>query len=347
MHRIRTTEAKPGMILAKTIHSPVDNHMLLSYGTVLKDTMIKKLASSGINDIVVTDRYTLIIKPVDQIATSLKANYHQVINKYSSNHMEANICDAMISIASLVKNTVDRICKNEIILEFCLQMKILKDNRLYNHSILTSVFSGLIAGAMGQDNIYDIMVGGLLHDIGCLEMQVLIGKKDLKGQNELLWKEHPTYGYYFALQQNIPRQIAEIILHHHEKWDGTGYPKQLKGNQIPLGSRIVNVSRKISGQIHFDNMQPYESMEYLYCGSNIFFDKTVVDAFVNNITLYPLGAFVRLSTGEVGIISNVRKNHGPRPVISVHYNRFGKPISEPKIIDLGNERTIFISEVLV
>lgn len=346
MYKIRIAEAKPGMILANSIHSPVDNHLLLSYGTVLKDSMIKSLVSLGIKDFVVTDRFSLIIKPVDQMATILKANYNQVINKYSSNHLEANICDAMISIASLVKNTVNRICENETILEFCLQMKILNNSQLYNYSILTSVFSGLIAGAMNLYNIYDIMVGGLLHDIGCLEMQVLIGKKDLKGQNELLWKEHPTYGYYSALQQNIPRSIAEIILHHQEKWDGTGYPKQLKGNEISLGSRIVNVSSTISGQIKYDKMQPYESMEYLYCGSNIFFDKKVVDAFVTNITLYPLGAFVRLSTGEVGIISNVRKNRGPRPVISVHYNRFGKPISEPKIIDLGNERTIFISEVL-
>jgi hypothetical protein len=93
-------------------------------------------------------------------------------------------------------------------------------------------------------------------------------------------------------------------------------------------------------------MQPYEAMEYLYGGSNIYFDKNIVDAFVKNITLYPLGSLVRHTTGEVGIISNVRQNKGPRPIVNVFYNRFNKPLSQPHIVDLGKERTVFISEVL-
>lgn len=58
----------------------------------------------------------------------------------------------------------------------------------------------------------------------------------------------------------------------------------------------------VSHHIHFEHMQPYESMEYLYCGSNIFFDPKIVDTFISTITLYPLGALVRLTTDEVGII---------------------------------------------
>jgi HD-GYP domain-containing protein (c-di-GMP phosphodiesterase class II) len=168
----------------------------------------------------------------------------------------------------------------------------------------------------------------------------------LNNQEQLLWKEHPVYGYYSAIQQNISRDIAKIILHHHENWDGSGYPNQLAGEEIPLGARIVNVCSTVSSQIYFEQIQPYEALEYIYCGSSIFFDKQIVDAFVGNITLYPLGAIVRLTTGEVGIISNVRKNYGPRPVVSVFYNRFHKPLSQPDVIDLGRERTVFISEIL-
>jgi hypothetical protein len=87
-------------------------------------------------------------------------------------------------------------------------------------------------------------------------------------------------------------------------------------------------------------------MEYLYGGSKIFFDPKIVDTFISNITLYPLGALVRLTTDEVGIISNVRSNRGPRPIVTVYFNRFNKPLSQPTKIDLGKERTIFIKEIL-
>ena len=205
------------------------------------------------------------------MAVYMKDTYDHVISKYSSDQPEGNLTDDMIEIVHMVKNTVSKICMNKDILEFCFQMKVLKDNRLFKHAIYTSVLSGIVAGALNlKDDMFDIMVGGLLNDIGCLEMPFLIGLEKKKSQEELLWREHPSYGYYLSIQNNISRPIAEIILQHHENWDGSGYPKQLKGEAISLGARIVNVCSLVSHHIHFDHMQPYETMEYLYCGSNIF-----------------------------------------------------------------------------
>ena len=76
--------------------------------------------------------------------------------------------------------------------------------------------AGLLAGAYGcrMEMMQNVMVGGLLHDSGCLEMTFLIGKKERTPQEELLWKEHPTYGHYFAIQNELPREMAEIIQYH-------------------------------------------------------------------------------------------------------------------------------------
>ena len=98
--------------------------------------------------------------------------------------------------------------------------------------------------------------------------------------------------------------------------------------------------------IKFDATAHYLAIEELYGSDGIFYDHNVVDAFIRNIPVYPLGAVVRLSTKEVGIVSNIRKNEGPRPVVKVYYNRVNKPISNDKIIDLGKERTLFIEEML-
>ena len=343
----KITDVTAGMVLEKPVHTLDNRTVLLTYGTVLTNYMIKKLAESGITEVEIADTYTLFVKPNQQMSIYLKKTYDHIINKYSSDKPEGNLSDAMVEVSEMVRKTADLICKNDELLDFCLQMKILKNGELYHYSVLTSVFAGLVAGVMQLYNdMYNIMVGGLLHHIGCLEMPFLIGAKILKPQEQLLWKEHPVYGYYLAIQHNMSRNIAEIIQHHHENWDGSGYPNQLKGKDIPIGARIVGICSAVSSQIFYEHMQPYEAMEYIYGSSNIYFEKAIVDVFVGNITLYPLGTMVRLTTGEVGIISNVRKNFGPRPVVSVFYNRFNKPLSEPKIVDLGVERTTFISEIL-
>jgi HD-GYP domain-containing protein (c-di-GMP phosphodiesterase class II) len=346
MCEVKISEVKPGMVLEKPLYSMDKQKMLLSQGTILKTSTIKKLMELGMKQLDIADEYTLCIMPSEQMAVHLRDTYIRFIQMYSSEHEEGNLNDSMASIVQTVMNTVEMICRNDNILDFCVQMKIARDSWFFDQGVLTSVFSGLLAGSLGLlENMYDIMAGALLHNIGCLEMPFLIGKRKKNRQEDLLWKEHPQYGYYFAIQQNIPRSVAEIILKHHENWDGSGYPKHLKGDEIPLEARIVHICSTVSFYIYYDHMRPYEAMEVLYCTCNKF-DIKLVEDFMENIPLYPLGAMVRLTTGEVGIISNVRKNRGPRPVIYVYYNRFHKPLSEPHIIDLGVERTVFISEIL-
>lgn len=84
----------------------------------------------------------------------------------------------------------------------------------------------------------------------------------------------------------------------------------------------------------------------MYGSCNRIFDSNVVLAFTQNLAVYPLGSLVRLSTGEVGVVVNVRQNLGPRPVVRVFFNRVNRPLTCPKDIDLGKERTIFIKEIL-
>lgn len=215
-------------------------------------------------------------------------------------------------------------------------------------AIETSVFSGLLAGVYGcsLQELYTIMVGGLLHDSGCLEMTFLVGKNDKNPQEELLWNEHPTYGYYFAIQNNLSREIAEIIQYHEERYDGSGYPKHLSGENIPLGARIVSICANITENIIYNGLKPYEALEVIYATSGVYFDASLINLFVESIALYPMGALVRLSTGEVGVITNIRKNLGPRPIVTVYYNSFNKPLTTPKIIDLGEQRTVFIEKIL-
>lgn len=347
MSELHLSEVKPGMKLEQAVVLP-DGKTLLSSGTILSINNIDKLQEFGVKVINVADRYTHLITPTDKMQTQLVDDFIRILRSIAPKNPEANKNDEVVKVANILEHIIPKIAKNEAILEFIVELRIIDKIKLYEHSVHTAVLSGLVAGSMGLDveNILCAVTGGLLHNIGVAEMPSLLNIENMTPQQMNLWKEHPTYGYYFAIQKNIPRVIANCIQYHHERYDGSGYPKGIKGEEIPILARIVKICSKYSAATTYQNISPYMAVEEIYGASGIYYDPEVVNAFVNNIPIYPLGVMVRLSTKEVGIVSNIRKNKGPRPIVKVYYNRVNRPITEDKVIDLGIERTIFIEEIL-
>lgn len=338
---------KEGMVLAETVLCPKTKKLLLSCDTTLTKGMIDILKARGVTEIAVNDEYTIAINPQDLIKEEILTILEREILMFAPNKLEANTSDKMAAVSKTVRNYAAKIIDDYKVLEFCILMKLVNENFLYQHSLTTCALSLLIAGSLtlGAQNIYNIGVAALLHDIGLAEMPFLIGKK-LIDNEKTLWNEHPKYGYYFLKEAGFDDEIVNLVLPHHEFWNGQGYPNRLAGEAIPLGSRIINVCDTYDDLIRLENYQNYQAVETLYCGGKSFFDPDVVTAFVNNLAVYPLGSIVRLSTGEVGAVVNVRKNLGPRPIVRVFYNRVNRPITNPKDIDLGEERTIFIEKIL-
>ena len=341
-------EVKPGMKLEQAVVSPETDTCLLSAGTILSIKNIEKLKELKIEQVDIADRDTVFISPTDKMAESLVSDFIRILRKTSPKRPEANKNDDVVTVARILEAIIVKVAKNDDVLAFLVELKVIDNLRLYEHSIYTSVLSGLVAGCMklNTEEIVCAVIGGLLHNIGVAEMPMLLNSDNFTQQQRNLWQEHPTYGFYFALQKNIPRKIANCIQFHHERWNGSGYPKGLSEEEIPLCARIVGLCAHYSSSVTYKNIPPYMAIEELYGTSGIYYDPDVVKAFVNNIPIYPLGVMVRLSTKEVGIVSNIRKNEGPRPVVKIYYNRVNRPITEDKIIDLGLERTIFIEEIL-
>lgn len=346
--RISIIEAKPGMELEKAVISPENQQCLLSAGTILSIKNIDKIKELKIEYVDIADRYSVFVSPVDKMSQLLEKDFVSTLRKICPKRPEANINDKVVIVANRLESIISKIARSEELLSFMVEEKLVDNKRLYECSIYTAVLSGIIAGCMDLQlaDIVCCISGALLHDIGLIEMPIVIGVDKLFGQQEQLYREHPSYGYYFAIQKNIARRIADCIQYHHERWDGSGYPKGLKGEEIPIDARIVGICAQYAEQIIGKNIPPYMAVEEIYGASGIYFDSNVVTAFIDNIPIYPLGELVRLSTKEVGIVSNIRKNEGPRPIVKVYYNRVNRPITEDKIVDLAKERTIFIEEIL-
>lgn len=347
MSILSISRVKPGMKLEQAVYLP-DGKCLLTAGSVITNRNIEKFREFGILEVDVADIYTLFISPSDKMEELLIEDFLRILREISPNRPEANKNDYVVEVASQLEVLIKKLAKSEEIVGFLVEMRVIDKLRLYENGLHTAVLSGLVAGCLKlpADEVVCAMVGGLLHDIGMAEMPSLLTMKELPPQEESLWREHPTYGYYFALQKNIPRAIANCIQNHHENWDGSGFPKNVKGEEIPISARIVRVCAHYAHAVINQGILPYMAIEELYGASGMYFDPKVVDTFVNNISIYPLGEMVRLSTKEVGIVSNIRKNKGPRPVVKIYYNRVNRPITEDKIVDLGKERTVFIEEIL-
>lgn len=347
MELINLFDAIEGMVIGKDIISMESSQIILSQGIKLKDNMIKGLMKRGIEEIYVKDLYTVDFNPRDSIQNDMKAFYLFNIDKFAPISRSGALSDEIMHANNTAKELLDYICNNEIYINLCLEMKIVNE-KFYYHAITTSVISMLLSilNKLSIEEILIVALSGLFHDIGMLEAKCLITHKSHNNQETFLWNELPMYGYYMALEKKLSSEVANIIKNSREKWNGTGIPEKLEGYNIPLGSRILSVAITYAELIEFENQEPYEAIECLYGARDYYFDPKIVDLFINNISIYPLKAIVRLSNNEVGVIVNVRKNRGPRPVVNVFFNAFNKPLSKPKEIDLGKERTIFIKKIL-
>jgi HD-GYP domain-containing protein (c-di-GMP phosphodiesterase class II) len=109
-----------------------------------------------------------------------------------------------------------------------------------------SRIGGAIAREVGlpERQIEQIELAGLLHDIGKIgvEDRILMKPQRLEVDEQELMRRHPIYGASILAPSAALRPLVPIVLHHHENFDGSGYPEGLKGDEIPLGSRIIIVA---------------------------------------------------------------------------------------------------------
>ncbi len=115
-----------------------------------------------------------------------------------------------------------------------------------SHGIEVSRLAGLLARELklDPDFCHDIEVAGMLHDIGKLRASTYLygGEEDTLNVEKMRYvRMHSTLGYEVVKEHGYSDRICEIILHHHENYDGTGYPDNMIGDEIPLGARIIRV----------------------------------------------------------------------------------------------------------
>lgn len=145
--------------------------------------------------------------------------------------------------ASLQKqNRLDQWLRDSFIMQSRVVDK--RDGQTFGHSQRVGELCETVARMMhlSEDDCNTIRVGGILHDLGKIAIpdSILLKPGKLTPEEYEIIKTHPTEGAAILAEHPEQKGVAEIVMHHHERWDGKGYPRGLKGEEIPLGSRIVN-----------------------------------------------------------------------------------------------------------
>jgi putative nucleotidyltransferase with HDIG domain len=214
------------------------------------------------------------------------------------------------------------------------------------HAMNVSVLSMLVGKQfdLSQDQMKMLGMAGLLHDIGEQRLTPPLLTKDrnaLSDQERKSFQQHIEHGIEMLGQYpGLPDLVPDIIRQHHERIDGSGYPKQLEGSQISMPARILMVVDEYESLINApdvrNNLTPTEALSKLYQQGKRSLSEEVVVALIQILSVYPPGTVVELTDKSVGLVISINLHARMRPIVILHSQTADR--DNPIITDLGQDQ---------
>mgnify|MGYP000975230112 CR=1 FL=1 len=336
---------RPGMTLAKSIASSAGLLSLIVAGQKLTPSAIVRLRRAGIPGAYIQSSFGDDLVPEDffepeyktRVITELKSVYTDFsrTHTFSNRHLDIS--------ADLAEDMVVKILNKD---EYLVNVVAIKDydNYTYSHSMCVAVLSVLIGIRMGysERELKELALSGLLHDIGKVDIPIeIINKHGALTESEFAEiKKHPLKSVEHirsccALSQMVLAGVAE----HHEKYDGTGYPYGLQGENICIYARILALAdvydALTSERAYRQAWSPSEAIEYMLTQGNTHFDYELLQTFLKTVVAYPVGSIIRLSDDSLGLVVRTSPDNTLRPVVRII--RSAGKAGKGDIIDLSSD----------
>lgn len=327
-----------------------DFTILLSEGTKLKPDYIEKLREMEIKEIYVEEEKVYDTEEIRILTDDIEKKYKRKVRSILEKHTYHQNKD-LIELSNTADNIITNILQEKEVVEKIYDIKE-RNADVYEHSLSVCTLSTLVALKIGidQQKIHDIGVGCLLHDLGLRYLTVNYENRYIKDLDEVEaaeYKKHPIYGYSSLKNEEWISDIAKnVILYHHERLDGSGYP--LKATEIPVEAKIVaccdTFDEMICG-IGCRRSKVYEAVEFLKNFKNVLFDGKIVEIFLEFTAVYPVGTIVVTNRGEEAIVVRQNAHFPDRPVIKLLKDKDGNNMTKESTKDLLEETSIFIEGV--
>ena len=332
-----------GMILERDIIHKETGVTLITKDTVIKEEHILKLLKHNIRNI----NIKIEAERVYNYNEKLMISYSKVEEKLDDlfDNFKNGKELAVNEVFNEMEEFAHEVSKERNILS---QMRLLnqKNDYTFNHSLAVSVLSISLGkwNEYSEEQIFDLAITGLFHDIGKLQVPDKIINKSGKLTKEEydLVKKHSRYGYEMLAETGMFNESVLLgILQHHEKTDGTGYPENLKGEEIHEYAKIVSICdvyhALISKRSYKDKKNPLKVADYIRNESFNSLDPYLSHVFLENISTFYVGNQVLLSDGEVGTIIYIHPQDRTKTIVKVGEN----------FINFLNPQDVEIIEIVV
>lgn len=230
----------------------------------------------------------------------------------------------------------------------------LKKESEARHMVNTTILALETALELGynKSRLFELALGAFLHDIGITKFSSLKNAaKRLTGAEYEEIKKHPVHGLELLKRLgDISQEVIRVVHEHHERLDGSGYPRGIKNGHIHEHAMIVGIVDMFEAMTHDrpyrKRMALYDALkELINMGADVV-EPQYVEALVRRIGLYPMGSWVELSSGEIGKVIEINKDFALRPIVSVIYVKGGQKLKEAKVVDISKQPVIFIRKIL-
>ena len=370
--RIPLTDLRQGMFVADVFN---DNDVLLYSARTLitSDQQIESLKNQGVSSVcIVSDEpafeqeETRIEEPNERLMPSGEsileyAHYQQQLKTAGIIHEQAlgAIEEAMSAVkmgrmfqSREVVRSTERLVEQVVLdpdLYFGLMQIRSIGNYLYSHSVNVGIMTAAFAGALNYspDKILDIAVGGMLHDIGKIKLpeSIWLKNENCSRKEYESFKLHPAFGIDIVdgNGRKLPEFTRAIIGHHHERWNGGGYPAGLSGEAIhetALMCALTDVYDLLTSRTPYHaGCIPQEALARIFQRADDEYPRPLVEQFARLLGIYPVGSFISLKSGEKGLVIRTNRLTLLAPVVVILIDGHGRHLEKPFVRDLSKGST--------
>jgi HD-GYP domain-containing protein (c-di-GMP phosphodiesterase class II) len=328
MRAIPTSYIKKDVILAENIYSK-EGAVVLRNGATVNEKTVQRINALGIFTIYICDEYSTS-KEIDYLVNSsvrmrgvnlMKVIYEKVRQRKS---IEGDFDTINILFDDIYYELLDAKSRQ---LNY-IDIKSV-ENYIYGHALNVGILSLLIGLDLGLNSrqLKSLFYGAILHDVGMMFIdEVKFVKEGTLHEVEFAEvKKHPTYGYdYIKGMLSVDAYTKNIILTHHERMSGQGYPSGIAGGSIHLYSKIVGLcdvyDAMTSDRLYKRAVPPNEAIEYMMGDGGQQFDMAIIESFCRRVNPYPEGSLVKLNTGKIALVNKVMFGMPLRPKVSIIEN---------------------------
>lgn len=349
MKDVLVSDLKGGEILGVPIVSSTDV-VLVHSDVVLDAVLIERIKELGVVSVLIRDDSFSDKKHFTIEETQEQSK--EIVRKVFERHIYKQTGE-LAAIGEQAEKIVTSVIENPQVLEEVTEIRKISTD-MYSHCINVCSLATIMALRlkMSEHQVRNVSLGAILHDIGLRYVTVPYMDVDIEhagGNDALEYKKHTIYGYSAAQAESwIPDTVKEIILLHHERENGSGYPFQQTTDRLRPEVKLVAIcdafDSLISG-VGGVKMKVYEAIEYLRAYAGVLFDSAITAKVLASVAMYPVGMKVVTSDNETGVV--FRQNAiSDRPVLKMLTKSDGSEYEANVYKDLMKVLTVFIIDTI-